>query len=93
MTGYTYILASRKNGTLYTGVTADIAARIYQHRIDVGSKFTSQYDVKRLVWYETHNDITDAITREKQIKKWNRAWKVRLIEEINPNWDDLYLKF
>jgi putative endonuclease len=89
-TYYVYILASRLGGTLYIGVTNNLARRAYQHRHKLVDGFTKQYGVTRLVWYEVYNDVEAAITREKQVKKWNRAWKVRLIEESNPNWDDLY---
>ena len=92
MAGYVYMLANRKNGTIYIGVTSDLSARVYQHKQKAASKFTAAYDVNRLVWYETYDEIGDAITREKRLKKWNRAWKIRLIEEHNPNWDDLYLR-
>jgi len=85
-----YILASRRNGTLYTGVTSDLIGRIWQHKNEVTPGFTSKYDVKILVWFETHLDIHAAITREKRIKRWRRAWKLRLIEEMNPQWLDLY---
>jgi putative endonuclease len=87
---YVYILASKIGGTLYIGVTNNLIRRVYQHREKLIEGFTKQYDVMRLVYYEVHSDIEAAITREKQMKKWNRAWKVRLIEEDNPNWDDLY---
>lgn len=89
-TYYVYILASRRNGTLYTGVTNDLARRIAQHRDRSGSIFTSYYRVTRLVWAEPHADIRDAIAREKAIKKWRRAWKLELIERGNPDWNDLY---
>ena len=89
---YVYILASQKNGTLYTGHTDDISARIYAHKEGRGSSFTRKYGVKRLVWYEHHQTRDTAKTREYQIKAWKRAWKIRLIEETNPDWDDLYLK-
>jgi putative endonuclease len=85
-----YLLASRIGGTLYVGITGDLLGRTYTHRNDLVAGFTSRYGVHRLVWYEAHESPTSAITREKQIKKWNRAWKVRLIEAINPNWVDLY---
>ena len=87
---YTYILASRKNGTLYVGVTSDLLKRIYEHKQNLIDGFTKKYNVHTLVYYEVHNDIREAITREKQIKKWNRRWKMRLIEEMNPEWRDLY---
>ena len=87
--GTVYILASRKNGTLYTGVTSDISRRIEEHRTDAGSEFTAKHKVQRLVWYEQHELITRAITREKTIKKWPRQWKINAIEENNPDWNDL----
>jgi putative endonuclease len=85
-----YMLASNRYGTLYTGVTSDLIKRAWQHREKLVDGFTKEYDVKKLVWYEIHEDVLSAITREKQIKKWNRAWKIRLIQEQNPRWDDLY---
>jgi putative endonuclease len=85
-----YILASKRNGTLYIGVTSDLVQRVYQHRNDVNDGFTKQYQVHILVYYETHATMLDAITREKQLKKWNRAWKIALIEKENPQWLDLY---
>ncbi len=87
---YVYILASKIGGTLYIGVTNNLVRRVYQHREKFVEGFTKQYGVTRLVYYEVHSDIEAAITREKQMKKWNRNWKIRLIEEDNPNWDDLY---
>ena len=87
---YVYLLASVRYGTLYTGVTSDLIKRAWQHRESLAEGFTQKYAVKQLVWYEIHNDVLAAITREKQIKKWNRAWKVRLIQEHNPLWRDLY---
>jgi len=87
---YVYILSSKIGGTLYIGVTNNLVRRVYEHREKLIEGFTKQYDVSRLVYYEVHSDIEAAITREKQMKKWNRAWKIRLIEEDNPNWDDLY---
>ena len=88
--GDVYILASQRNGTLYTGVTSNIAARMAQHRGGQGSSFASRYRVMRLVYLEPHGQIEEAIAREKAIKKWNRGWKLRLIEECNPEWDDLF---
>ncbi|MEX0700494.1 MAG: GIY-YIG nuclease family protein [Planctomycetales bacterium] len=85
-----YILASKRNGTLYIGVTSDLVARIRQHKNDVAEGFTKKYGVHSLVYFELHGDMEAAIVREKRLKKWNRAWKLRLIEEKNPNWDDLY---
>jgi putative endonuclease len=80
-----YIMASRRNGTLYIGVTNHLAARAFQHRNAVGSKFTLKYDVKTLVWYEHYSDINEAIAREKQLKKWERRCKLELIEAFNPD--------
>jgi putative endonuclease len=87
---YVYILASRKNGTLYVGVTSDLIKRIYEHKQNIINGFTKKYSVHTLVYYEIHDDVREAITREKQIKKWNRSWNLRLIEEKNPEWRDLY---
>jgi len=87
---YVYILASRRNGTLYIGVTNDLIKRVYEHRNDLVEGFTKGYQVHRLVYYEQTNDIRSAITREKQMKKWKRRWKIELIEENNPEWKDLY---
>jgi putative endonuclease len=87
---WVYILASGLGGTLYIGVTNDLVRRVYEHRTKVAEGFTKKYGVDRLVHYEQFDDIENAIRREKRLKKWNRAWKVRLIEEANPNWDDLY---
>jgi putative endonuclease len=88
--GYVYILTSKPYGTLYLGVTSNLVGRVWQHRAEVHEGFTSKYDVKRLVWYEVHDEIGEAIYREKQIKKWNRDWKIRLIESENPDWSDRY---
>ena len=85
-----YILASERNGTLYTGVTSDLVARTWQHREHVVDGFSKRYNVTMLVWYELHGSMDAAILREKQIKKWNRAWKLRLIQEANPRWNDLW---
>lgn len=90
---YVYILASDRYGTLYIGVTSDLVKRVWQHRSAAVDGFTKQYHVRRLVWFETHCDMMEAITREKQLKKWNRAWKVRLVSTSNPSWRDLYLDF
>jgi putative endonuclease len=87
---YVYILASRRYGTLYVGVTGDLGRRIYEHKNNLLPGFTRRYGVHSLVWYETYTDVYAAIEREKQIKGWNRDWKIRLIERSNPNWDDLY---
>ncbi|WP_373501890.1 GIY-YIG nuclease family protein [Desulfococcus sp.] len=85
-----YILASQRNGTLYTGVTSDLIKRVWEHKNDLIEGFTKKYGIHRLLYFEQHEDMNSAITREKQIKKWNRAWKLRLIEEQNPDWNDLY---
>ncbi|MGA7973791.1 MAG: GIY-YIG nuclease family protein [Pseudolabrys sp.] len=87
---YVYLLASKKQGTLYLGVTRGLVRRIYQHREKLLPGFTSKYDVRRLVWFEVYDDPTSAISREKEIKKWRRAWKIALIEKDNPDWKDLY---
>ena len=88
--GYVYIVTNKRYGVLYTGMTAKITRRIFEHREGDGSQFTGKYNTHKLVWYEWHDDIEDAILREKRIKGWNRMWKIRLIEEVNPSWDDLY---
>ena len=85
-----YILASRRNGTLYVGVTSDLIKRVWQHKNDLVEGFTKQYDVHVLVWYEPHETMESAIKREKSIKKWNRKWKLDLIEQSNPQWRDLF---
>ena len=85
-----YILASQRNGTLYIGVTSDLVQRIWQHQNGIVDGFTQKYGVHMLVYYELHEDMENAIIREKRLKKWNRAWKLRLIEEMNPEWNDLY---
>ena len=87
---YTYILASRRNGTLYTGSTDDLARRVYEHKEGVRPGFTRTYGVDRLVWAEAFESRESAFRRERQIKEWRRAWKLRLIEEANPDWRDLY---
>jgi putative endonuclease len=84
-----YLVASKRNGTLYTGVTSNLLARIHQHREGADRGFTRKYGVKLLVWFEQHPTMESAITREKRIKKWNRAWKLELIEAANPDWRDL----
>ena len=84
-----YILTSRRNGTLYTGITTNLAARIEEHRQGRASKFTRKYGVTRLVHFEFHDEIGEAILREKRIKKWKRAWKLDLIEQYNPDWRDV----
>jgi putative endonuclease len=88
--GYVYIMASKRNGTLYTGVTSDLVRRVWEHKQDRVEGFTKRYSVHRLVYVEAHDDIQDAIAREKRIKKWNRQWKLKLIEKDNPDWRDLY---
>ena len=88
--GWVYILASRYRGTLYIGVTADIARRSWQHREGIGSGFTKRYEVHRLVYAEEYPTIAEAIAREKALKKWRRAWKIELVETANPDWDDLF---
>jgi len=88
--GYTYIVTDRPFGVLYTGVTADLPARLHAHRTGTGSKFAKRWDCTRLVLIEHHDRIEDAIAREKALKNWKRAWKLRLIYEHNPNWDDLW---
>jgi len=88
-TYFVYLLASARNGTLYCGVTNNIARRIAEHKSRSASSFTARYHVIYLVWYETYADINEAIAREKQIKHWNRAWKLALIEKMNPSWKDL----
>jgi len=85
-----YILASKRNGTLYTGVTSDLRKRIYEHKNGLVPGFTRRFEVHLLVYYEVHTSMREAIIREKQIKKWKRAWKIELIEEGNPEWRDLY---
>jgi len=87
--GYVYILASRKHGTLYTGVTSDLPGRMHRHRNGTFSGFTADHGVKRLVWFEPHETIEAAIMREKGIKGWRRDWKIRLIEDFNLHWNDL----
>jgi putative endonuclease len=87
---YVYILASRRNGTLYIGVTNDIARRVHEHREGLAEGFTKDYGVKRLVYFETFEDINAAIHREDRLKKWKRQWKIDLIQARNPLWDDLY---
>jgi putative endonuclease len=87
---YVYILASRKHGTLHLGMTNDLVRRVHQHKSRATSGFTSRYGVDRLVWFECYDDPVSAITREKELKKWRRDWKIRLIEETNPDWLDRY---
>ncbi len=87
---YVYILASKKNGTLYIGVTTDLQKRIWQHKAGEIEGFTKKYDVTQLVYYEIYEDYWDAANREKRLKKWNQDWKIELIEKENPHWRDLY---
>ena len=87
---FVYILASKKNGVLYIGITNDLIRRVYEHKNNIIPGFTKKYNVHNLVYFETFNDSYLAIQREKRLKKWNRAWKIRLIEKDNPEWKDLY---
>ena len=88
---FVYILTSRPLGPLYVGVTSDIAARVFQHKQGETPGFTRRYNIKQLVYFEIHDTAETAFRREKRLKKWNRAWKVRLIQKTNPNWQDLYM--
>ena len=90
MAYYVYLLASDRNGTLYIGVTNDIVRRVFEHKSKAVPGFTKRYGVDKLVWFEIFDDPTSAITREKELKKWRREWKIQLIEEQNPQWIDLY---
>ena len=87
---YVYMLASSKHGTIYIGVTSNLLRRVWEHKEGVIEGFTSKYKVHKLVWYEVHQEVREAILREKRLKRWNREWKIRLIEENNPDWSDLY---
>ena len=87
---WVYIMTNERDGILYVGVTADLPRRAWEHREGIMPGFTKRYGLKRLVYAEPHDDIVDAIRREKRLKHWPRGWKVRLIHEANPNWDDLY---
>jgi putative endonuclease len=87
---YVYILSSHKNGTLYIGVTSNLIKRIQEHKAKLVKGFTEKYNVHTLVYYEQTNDVNSALAREKSLKKWNRDWKIQLIEKENPNWNDLY---
>lgn len=87
---YVYILAKARNSTFYTGVTSDLAGRIWKHKNETTEEFTKKYGIKTLVYYEMHENAESAIKREKQLKKWHRTWKMRIIEEMNPEWRDLY---
>ncbi len=88
--GWVYIITNRSNGILYVGVTSDLVRRVAEHRAGEVAGFTQRYGLKRLVWFERHDEIVGAIAREKAIKQWKRAWKIRLIVRDNPEWDDLY---
>ena len=88
-TGWVYLMASKRNGTLYAGVTSDLPGRVWEHKNDVHEGFTKRYGCKTLVWFETHPNIVLAIKREKQIKEYRRQWKINLIENLNPDWNDL----
>lgn len=90
---FVYILASQRNGTLYIGVTNDIVRRVYEHKNDLIKGFTAKYKIHHLVYVEECEDVNVAIAREKQLKKWQRDWKLKLIEETNPEWNDLYEEF
>jgi putative endonuclease len=90
MAYYVYILASRRDGAIYVGITSDLIRRVHEHRVKAVPGFTAKYNITRLVWFETYDDPISAISREKELKKWKRAWKTQLIEKANPNWDDLY---
>lgn len=87
---WVYILSSKRNGTLYVGVTSDIIRRTYEHKLSLVNGFSKTYNIKQLVYYEQYEDITQAIEREKTLKKWLRSWKIELIEAFNPDWKDLY---
>jgi putative endonuclease len=88
--GWVYIVTNKPKGVLYIGVTSDLEGRIWEHRKHIHRGFTNNYNCTRLVWYEDYNDITDAIHREKRLKTWKRDWKIRLVEEMNPEWSDLF---
>lgn len=87
---YVYILASRRDGAIYVGITSDLVKRVYEHRSKAVPGFASRYNITRLVWFEIYDDPLTAIAREKELKKWRRAWKVALIDEANPGWRDLW---
>ncbi len=90
MSYYTYILFNQRNGTLYIGVTNHLVKRVYEHKQHIFKGFTDKYDIDKLAYYEIHDDINEAIKREKQLKAWKRSWKLELIESHNPDWKDLY---
>ena len=87
---FVYIMTNKKHGTLYTGVTNDLVRRVYEHREGLVEGFTRKHDLKKLVWFEPHDDIEQAILREKRIKRWRREWKIQMIQKQNPDWDDLW---
>jgi putative endonuclease len=87
---YVYVLASSRYGTLYLGVTSNLVQRVWQHKEELAEGFSKEYAVKKLVWFEVHNEVYSALTREKQLKKWRREWKIALIQRDNPMWRDLY---
>ncbi len=89
---FVYILASKRNGTLYLGITNNLLKRVHEHKNNLIEGFTKKYNVHTLVYYEIYNDIYDAIAREKRVKKWKRRWKIELIEKFNPEWEDLYYR-
>ncbi len=89
---YVYIMANKRNGTIYIGVTSDLVGRVAQHKQNLVKSFSKKYQIHLLVYYETSEDIQSAIAREKQLKNWNRLWKLKLIESVNPEWEDLYDK-
>ena len=90
MSYYVYVLASRRHGTLYVGVTNSLESRVHQHKAKRVEGFTKRYDVDRLVWWRAYGEVGEAIRFEKQLKRWHRQWKINLIEQDNPNWDDLF---
>ena len=90
MSYYVYIIASRRDGAIYIGVTNNLVRRVYEHRIKAVPGFTSKYNITQLVWFEVYDDPVSAITREKELKKWKRSWKIQLIQAENPEWKDLY---
>ncbi|PIT03353.1 GIY-YIG nuclease [Bradyrhizobium nitroreducens] len=90
MAYYVYILASRRDGAIYVGITNDPVRRVYEHRIKAVPGFAARYNISRLVWFEAYDDPISAISREKELETWRRAWKTQLVEKDNPNWDDLY---
>ncbi|WP_024339553.1 GIY-YIG nuclease family protein [Bradyrhizobium japonicum] len=90
MAYYVYILASRRDGAIYVGITNDLVRRVYEHRIKAVPGFTAKYNITQLVWFEVYDDPISAISRERELKRWKRAWKIQLIEKDNPNWNDVY---